>query len=247
MSRRFWMVTISIAAHAALGAGVFISGVWKLERLDPERSSLAAIGVMMAPDQGGSPAPAAPKVELAKQPTRIARDLTQITKTPPEPAKVADATPASGSGDDTGSGAGSGTGSGAGSGSGLGSGSCLAPPCQAAPPPVTPPPPVVAPPAIVPPTTLQALFISGDRQVHPSTATKQQMLRDDRPRVSATVKACIGEAGNVTSVVLLGSTKYPDYDARLVAAVRGWRYRPYQQGGKARAVCGPVTFLYTIK
>lgn len=100
---------------------------------------------------------------------------------------------------------------------------------------------------MVPPPTLQALFLAGDRKVHPSNQTKQTMLRDGKRQAVAIIKTCIGETGRVSSTVLVSSSKYADYDERLLAAVRGWQYRPFQVAGKAMPACGMVTFIYRIE
>ena len=50
----------------------------------------------------------------------------------------------------------------------------------------------------------------------------------------------------MSTVAVVGSTRYSEYDARLVTAARGWRYRPYTLDGRPVAVCGMVTFVYTI-
>jgi TonB family protein len=93
----------------------------------------------------------------------------------------------------------------------------------------------------------QGLRISGDTQVHPSDMTKTQMMRDGKDRTLGTLKVCIAVDGGISSVSVASSTKYPDYDARLVAAARGWRYRAYTVNGRPMPACSAVTFVYTIK
>lgn len=250
MSRRIWMVSLSVAAHLALGVGVFVSGAWKLERLDPERPSLAVMGVMTIGEPAGSPAPAAPKVELTRKPKpQVVKDLVQIANV--EPAKPAEQpTDAVTTDGGTGNGEGEGQGSGRGRGA-LDGGGCLLPPCAAAQPPLptppAPPAPAVPRATMVPPQALTAMWLSGERQVVPAETTKQQMLRDGRRGTKAALKVCVSETGAVSSVTLLMSSQYADYDARLVAATRGWRYRPYTIAGRPAPACGVVTFVFTLR
>src|SRR5262245_16809121 len=69
MSRRTWLVSVSIVGHLAIGVGLFASGIWKLEKLESD-SRLAGIGVMtFAQAGGGGPADLPePKFEKKKKP-----------------------------------------------------------------------------------------------------------------------------------------------------------------------------------
>src|SRR5687767_4340389 len=67
MSRRTWLVSVSIVGHLAIGIGLFASGVWKLERLESDHR-IAAIGVMTQTQAGGgSPDLPEPKFEKKKR------------------------------------------------------------------------------------------------------------------------------------------------------------------------------------
>jgi hypothetical protein len=47
---------------------------------------------------------------------------------------------------------------------------------------------------------------------------------------------------------MLGSgSGYIEYDQALSAAMHAWRYRPYIIDGQPTAVCGVVSFIYTMK
>ena len=40
------------------------------------------------------------------------------------------------------------------------------------------------------------------------------------------------------------ATGYDEYDRKLIAAVRDWRFRPYAVNGQTYAVCSTAEFLY---
>lgn len=105
----------------------------------------------------------------------------------------------------------------------------------------------VKPPGIVAPTVLQGLRISGETQVHPSTATQHQMLRNEDRQVRGAVKVCLAIDGSMASASMLASTGYADYDATILSAVRRWRYRPYTVNGTPVPACSSVTFVYSIR
>jgi TonB family protein len=86
----------------------------------------------------------------------------------------------------------------------------------------------------------------GNAQIHPNDGTKTRMLRDGLTRTTGVVKVCISDTGQVARVNIMKSTKYPDYDAQLLAGVRSWTYRPYAAKGRNVRVCGVVTFVYGI-
>jgi TonB family protein len=100
---------------------------------------------------------------------------------------------------------------------------------------------------ILPPNVLGGLRTTGDTQIHPPATVKTEMQRDGRDRVTGTVKLCLDTAGRVASAQILGSTKYPAYDALLVAKVREWHYRPYAVNGTPMPACSAVTFQYSMR
>jgi TonB family protein len=107
-----------------------------------------------------------------------------------------------------------------------------------------PPAPTAPAETIIPSSALDLLRISGETQVHPTSATHHEMVADRIAMAVGTIRLCVSVHGEVTSAQLLRSTKYPDYDARLLAAVRAWRYKPYLNHGQAVRVCSAVTFQY---
>ena len=259
MSRR-WLVVVSISAHLCILAGVFVSGVWRIERLDPGRAQFR-LGLQppAPPAPSGGKAPDAPKIPPKVPPKTIPHGPVQPTPKQPEVTKQ----PEIGGDDEVGLGKGPGT--------PTDIGTCTENCGQG--PPAPPPAPVcgngtveageqcddggasehctatcriVVKPIAVAPSTLSALRTSGETQVHPSSVTQSQMAREGRNRVEGLVNLCVTAGGAVTSVSLRNSTSYPDYDQRLLEAVRDWRYRPYMVNGAPVPVCSVVKFVYQI-
>lgn len=262
MSRR-WLIAVSMSAHVAVGSAVFVSGIWRMERLhaDPLHNELVLQPPPPAPS-GGPKAVAALDFEHKKH--------REIPKVPvqPEPPRVEPKPPVTGTDDPPGPGNGSGTRTDTGTctencgpavaatpvcGDGsvdageacddgnTASGDGCSATCQAE------PRPELRQPTTLSPTVLQGLRVAGETQLHPSTTTQTLMLRDGTSRVEAIVKVCLGTDGNVASAKLLKSTKYDDYDATLLSAVRSWRYQPYLLNGTPVPACSTVSFHYTMK
>lgn len=263
MSHR-WLIAVSMSAHISVAAGLFATGAWRLERMAAPHRSTELLFQRPAP-----PAPAAPisgaQVATVTPKTTVTKHVTQPTKKPPEkpsqragenvldsdaktggtgeigsigtctegcePATTA-AAPVCGDGsraiteqcDD---------------GNTLSGDGCSAT-CQLE----LPPPPRTA---TVAPSVLQGLRLSGDTQVHPSASTQAMMLRDGNNRVDGNVKLCLSTTGSIASVSLVKSTRYPEYDAALLAAVHGWRYAPYRVNGAPVQACSLVRFVYQIQ
>lgn len=70
------------------------------------------------------------------------------------------------------------------------------------------------------------------------------MIRNGVSGVKGTVRLCADTAGTVTEATLTEATGYDEYDQKLVAAVRDWRFRPYVVNGQAYAVCSTAEFVY---
>ncbi len=133
MSRRY-LIIASVAAHGALAAGLFISGVWKLERLDYKHRVSLTLGAMMPLGDGGGgdgdkqdenkEKTKKEKVETKKRKTKVElRNVDKIETVDQEkdaPTEVASST-GRGGGDGEGKGEGPGIGPGR---SGGGGGTC---------------------------------------------------------------------------------------------------------------------------
>lgn len=241
--RRTAFILGSILLHAALGVGVFASGIWNIERLDSNFRSSPGLAVLMPPMPAPSGSPDLPKVQIEKKQKKVVKDPVQPTvhdDTQTKPAEVPSIT------------SGSGTGSGSGSGSATDTGRCLVD-CgpgdgsgSAAPPVKTDPPPKDEE-TFVPPNVLTMMRTKGSPQIHPNEVTKIAMQRDGRTQTTGIAKVCVSEAGAVTHVSMLQSTKYAAYDATLMDGIRSWTYKPYAAKGRNVKVCGTVTFVYGMK
>jgi protein TonB len=108
------------------------------------------------------------------------------------------------------------------------------------------PAPVAVSAKVVAPAQFRAL-IASNGQIEPSELVQSQMMRDEKKKAGAFVKVCIGTAGEVTSASIVKSSGYPDYDAELVAGVRGWHFHAYTEGGRATPACSAVVFSFTLK
>jgi protein TonB len=108
-----------------------------------------------------------------------------------------------------------------------------------------PPPPPPAPPKVVAAAALEPLRIAGVKEIVPDLDTKAQISADHRERVIATLKLCVDVDGSVFKVTPLKSSGYGAYDARLVAEIKNWKYRPFVVDGKAVPVCTAATFIYS--
>ncbi|HEY4243981.1 MAG TPA: energy transducer TonB [Kofleriaceae bacterium] len=237
------LIGISVGAHLAMAGAWFVSSTWRLDRLSADYKGLGAIAVSLPHEEAAGGAKLDQKVDkfVKKQ---VAKGPTQPAKQPDPEKVVATADPSETTGTGGGIGPGHGTDPAA-------IGTCQGDNCGTdetakTPEPPTPPP---KPPAtqIVPPTMFAGLRISGDTQVHPSELTKQALIRDGRDRIVGSVKVCLDAQGSVASASMQGTTKFAEYDATLLSAVRDWRYRPYMLGSQPVPVCSVVTFIYNIK
>lgn len=107
-----------------------------------------------------------------------------------------------------------------------------------APPPSPAPAPAPATPATdVPEGLLVRIDIDIGIAVVPEQLTWDQIRVLRRNKVIGSFRLCITEAGSVAGVVVLESTGLQAYDAKLMAGIRKWRYRPFLVDGKPAQVC----------
>jgi TonB family protein len=262
MSRR-WLIVVSGVGHLAIAGGLWISGTWRIDRLDGKPPSAALALMQPAP----APSGAAKTTASPKVPKLVPKVRRTVVKTIvlPTPVKSVETVVDDGAKEGAG---------GPGPGGPDATGKCLencvgtvvidpvcgngaveageqcddgnatngdgcSSTCRTEPRlPVT---------AAIAPTVLKGLRTSGEEQVHPSSPTQNAMLRDGATKVRGVVKLCIATDGSVASAAMSVSTKYDDYDATLLGAVRGWRYQPYTVNGTPVPACSQVTFVYTIK
>jgi TonB family protein len=263
MARR-WLIASSALAHVAIAGGLYISGIWRIERLEAPRMRQDEVVVRPAPAPLGEPVAARvppvkprtprtkPKPPVTVQPVVLKPD-DQTSKA--NDTRVGLVTGTENADDET--------------------ATCVEN-CDTTSVPVSP---VCgdgardiseqcddrntidgdgcsaacrielrAPkPAIVAPTVLSALRISGDTQIHPSTVTQNAMIRSDTRSLRTVFLVCVGAGGRVASASLRVASKYPDYDQALQSAIEGWRYRPYTVDGAPVQACSTVEFRYTLR
>ncbi len=110
--------------------------------------------------------------------------------------------------------------------------------------PAASPAPTPTKPVAIAPSALELQRVAGDTDVHPSKQTRSAMIRDGVSSVKGTVRLCVDTVGAVTEAMLTEATGYDEYDRKLIAAVRGWRFRPYVVNGQTFAVCSTAEFVY---
>jgi TonB family protein len=243
----------SVVAHGLVAVGLIVIGMWKIEKLETERSTISVSVATPAGDSGGG---ARPKqtLEAKERVKRVVDETVQPEKPPTEPVvetKVTVEVRGNGEGGEAGRVPGNGTG---GDGKGLGvptiGSGCLAPPCGTStdiPPPELPteeiPPPKE--PKDIPPTA--AKRISGDPNIAAPDGVKAEMLHLGTSSVQGNVKLCIDEHGVVQSASTGKSTGYKAYDKKLRDEMRTWRYKPYTENGEPTPACFVVHLKYVIK
>jgi TonB family protein len=104
-----------------------------------------------------------------------------------------------------------------------------------------------AKPTTVTPQALEALRISGEKQIIPDDVTKTAILDAGKTRLVIPIKLCITDAGDVKSVSILKSSGFADYDAKIQTTMAAWRYKPFEINGKPAPVCTAITLIYVQK
>ena len=232
---------LSIGAHAGALVLLVASGMWRVDKLEVADSTIMVAAGPGAPMSAGPEEEAEPERKLEEKKTRVRRDLPASQR-----AEVAPEEDGGGDGD-TGDGE-PGTG---GDGRGLGlfpcgeGGSCsvLDPPAEKAPPPRK-----QEEERIVVAHLIEGSRIEGNPRIAPPDSVRQAMARLDQQKLDGAVKMCLDRAGTVRSLRILRSTGHAEYDQRLLAGMRTWRYRPYKlDSGAAVPVCTVVTFIYRVQ
>ena len=251
-SKKFWIVSLSIAAHVGVFTVAFVTNAWRVDRLDVEKQSISLAVLPPPPAPSGGPLPGVKPKDPVAPVKKIATEPIQLVELPKDPV-----TPKA-TADDGGGGEGDKKGKGDNpDGDPDDTGSCKGPACgpkQDAPKPEPQKPveAVVQQVENISPGAMKSIRIKGDTAIAPPDVVKTQMMRDDHRRSVGSFKICISETGAVTQVSVVGSTKYPAYDQKLMAAMRAWEYRPYlvpvpQGGMRAVPVCSAVSFVFTME
>jgi hypothetical protein len=92
---------------------------------------------------------------------------------------------------------------------------------------------------------LEGHRIAGTRNVVPIDVDKYGMQKLGLTRVEGTFRLCVDDQGIVESVLPMRPTGIAGYDARIMTAIRAWRYRPYTVDDQVVPVCAAVTFVYS--
>jgi periplasmic protein TonB len=238
--------TISTVAVAIIVAVVFVhvgmigfsyaSSIWAIDRLDRPKDGISDIALAPPPPPPPPPPPggAKPKTQTITPKKRTVKDIVQPVKIEKQETKVEE------TGGDPAGEEGGVEGGEAGGVVGGEIGSVLG-----APPPPPPPPPPPAPPQNVPPTILEGQRVAGNKHIVPSEVTKTAIQRSGKSKIVGSFKLCLTTSGTISSINMLKSTGFPDYDGKIQTEMRSWRYRPYLVNGKAVPVCTAVTFIYS--
>ena len=248
--RARWIgATIGVSAllHLAAGAALLVSAMWHIDKLSPDLDGPLAVQIGF-PAAAPPPPPGSARPEPEKPTRQVSDDKVQPrpTRTVAEPEPGGDPNGETG-GDKNGIVGSTGKTPAAPPGnvcqSVLGcDGKALPEPRPAA------EPPRKRPVRVVRAAILEGQRIRGNPQIHPPETARNAMLRDGAQRTQAVVKLCLDTQGAPSAVELVKSSGYTEYDARLRAEIRTWRYRPYRlEDGTAIAVCTSIVFRYEMK
>ena len=232
---------LSIGAHAVALVLLVASGLWRVDKLEVADSPL------MVAAGPGAPMSAGPEEDEAEPERKPDKKKNRARRDVPANARAEAPEDDGGGGDDT-----SGDKSTGGDDRGPGSfpcgegGACssvLDAPAEKAPPPRKP-----EPERIVLSHLIEGSRIEGNPRIAPPESVRQAMARLGQERVDGRVHMCLDRAGNVRSLRILGSTGHAEYDQRLLAGMRTWRYHPYKlDSGAAVPICTVVTFIYRVQ
>jgi len=97
---------------------------------------------------------------------------------------------------------------------------------------------------IVPRRALERLRLSGDVNIEPPNAVKDEMRRNGDKQIITSVKVCIDKRGGVAQHMTLQPTRYMRYELKIGRKIKQWRYRPYRENGAIHEACTVYTFIY---
>ncbi len=222
----------SALVNASLVGGLLLWSFWKIERVHSKGVPVVfhASTAPPPPPPPAAPPPAPAQVARAKVPK--VRELVQPTAAPTEPVAAPEtpSEPSTGEGPPDGvpGGIPGSTGSPGGTGDAPGE------------------PPIVEI-VNVPIDGVEAMRISGTREIPLPRDVKLAAIAQGKRHISAGVKLCIDPRGVPSRVQVLGSTGFPEADEKLRAEVSAWRYRPYRVNGHPVSACTAVMFRYEIE
>ena len=232
---------LSIGAHAVALVLLVASGLWRVDKLEVADSPLMVAAGPGAPMSAGPEEEAEPERKPDRKKNRVRRDVPaneRAETTPDDQGGGGDGE----SGDQKSGGDGNGPGLFP-CGEGGSCSSVLDAPAEKAAPPRKP-----EPERIVLSHLIEGSRIEGNPRIAPPESVRQAMARLGQERVDGRVHMCLDRAGNVRSLRILRSTGHAEYDQRLLAGMRTWRYHPYRlDSGAAVPVCTVVTFIYRVQ
>jgi protein TonB len=236
-----WVIPVlgvAIAAHVIFVVGLVVKEMWAAPLLDVPSSG---VDLAVAPPPPPPPPPPAGGKKLEAQKKKEPKktkptETVQPVKPDDKPQEVQE---------EAGEEAGEEGGEEGGVEGGVAGGVVGGVLTEAPPPPPPPPPP--APPQNVAPAALDALRISGDKNIFPDDVTKTEIQRSGKTQLMVPVKVCLDRAGQIQSVKIMKTSGFPAYDQKLTREINKWRYRPFTVNGAPTPVCTAIQFLYRQK
>jgi TonB family protein len=238
---RRYLIPFSLTVHLVLVLGLFVAGFWRIEKLDAPRNPFD-----LAVPGPPPPAPAGGEQQAKREPFKKKQPKTRPTVLVQPTVELVAEKPQLTT-ETTGTGNGSGPGSGSGSGDAKSTGDCVIDCGDPDHKPQPKPEPVVARPIPVPSSVIRGMRTLGETQIQMSDNDKIALQRSGSSVATMKVQLCISETGTVMNLGIAQKSGYPKWDAKILAAVQAWRYRPHRIGGHALAVCSDVTFSYQMK
>lgn len=253
---RRWQTAVivgSAAAHAAVIAGIAVSAMWQVKKLDVGES--VDITFNVPPPQGQTSPPPAAKLDVLepeppKEPPKVKPDvIVQPEDAPKDPPKVT-----TGTSGNTNTGTTKGPG---GDGTDPDAdpenkqtcptpGACIDD-SKGKPPKDDKDEVVVAKkPENVPPSVAKGLRYAGNDQIHPPEMVRVDMMHQGKQRLMPTVQLCVDERGTVEKLRLLKSSGFPAYDDKILGEMRNWKYKPYLVNGVPSPMCTVTVFQYSM-
>jgi hypothetical protein len=86
--------------------------------------------------------------------------------------------------------------------------------------------------------------VAGEVAIAPDALGKKEMVNVGVETLVGAFRYCVDVEGKVTDVAAIESTGIASYDARLVAGIKQWRYKPFLVDDKPVVACTAATFVY---
>ena len=232
------LMAAAVSVVFGMLGSIWIKSMWNIEKLEVQKGMIELAAAPPPPPPPPPPAGARKPQNVEIKPKKIkVKETVQPVKIEKQDEKPVDETP------DTGEEGGEEGGEVGGQIGGTVGGDLNG--VMGAPPPPPPPPPAAA--QNIAPTALEQQRISGEKLITPADVTKTEISRSGKTKLLSSFKICINTGGAVDKVQLLKSSGFPDYDSKIQAEMRNWKYRPFMVNGTAAPVCTAVTFIYTQK